>query len=124
MYVICFLGIGLAVIVSFALNWKLAMVMCIFVPVAFGAGVVVGQSSTNIKVKGKTLIEEGGRLLTETVENIKTVSSLSREKYFLKEFKAIYDMKFKKTLALFHLQAFFYSISNTLIFFVQITAFR
>lgn len=97
--------------------------MLIFVPVAFGAGVIVGRSSTNIKVKGKTIIEEGGRILTETVENIKTVSSLSREKYFLKEFEAVFDLKFSKTLALFHLQALFYSISNTLIFFVQITAF-
>jgi len=116
-------GVGLAIVVSFILNWKLASVMIIFVPVSFFSGVLVGQSSTNTKVKGKTTLEESGRLITETVENIKTIISLSRESYFIQEFKNIYDLKFKKTLALLHLQAFMYSVSNTLIFFIQITVF-
>lgn len=118
-----FSGVGLAIIVSFYLNWKLALVMLIFVPITFFSGVIAGRSSTNTKVKGKTSIEEGGRLITETVENIRTVVSLNRENYFIDEFRSIFDLKFKKTLALLHLQAFSYSVSNTMIFFVQITAF-
>ena len=116
-------GLGLAIIVSFVLNWKLAFMMLIFVPISFFSGTISGRAHVNTKVKGKFALEEGGRLTTETVENIRTVVSLCREKYFIDEFKTIFEKKFKKTLALFHVQAFFYSISNSLMFFIQTTAF-
>lgn len=116
-------GLGLAIVISFILNWKLALIMLIFVPITFFSGTIAGRSSINTKVKGKFALEEGGRLTIETVENIRTIASLSREEYFLKEFKSVFKKKFKKTLAMFHLQAFFYSISNSLMFYIQTSAF-
>ncbi len=118
-----FAGVGLAIVISFVLNWKLAFIMLIFVPISFFCGTVAGNSNTNTKVKGKFAIEEGGRLTTEVVENIRTVVSLTREKHFIDEFKSVFEKKFKKTLLMFHLQAFFYSLSNSLMFFIQTTAF-
>jgi ABC-type multidrug transport system fused ATPase/permease subunit len=115
--------IGFAVILSFALNWQLALIMLLFVPIAFFSGTIAGRANTNTKVKGKYAIEEAGRITTETVENIRTVVSLTREKYFIDEFKKIFDKDFSKTLAVLHVQAIFYSISNVLIFFIQTSAF-
>jgi len=119
-----FSGVGLAIIISFVLNWKLAFVMLIFVPLTFGCGVIAGKTKTQVEVGGRSVEEEGGRLTTESVENIRTIVSLGRETYFIQEFDAAFDKEKLKKFAMFHLQALFYSISNTIIFFVQLSAFR
>lgn len=62
-------------------------------------------------------------MFTESIDNIKTVLSLGREEYFLNEFSRIYSHDFKKQLALMHLQAFFYSLSNNIVYFVQCSVF-
>jgi ATP-binding cassette subfamily B (MDR/TAP) protein 1 len=116
-------GVGFSLIAALVFNWKLALFMLIFVPFVFGSGVLTGKASTNTKVNGKFSIEEGGRLTIETVENIKTVISLGREKFFIDEFDRIFNYKFKKTLAVLHIQAFFYSLSNSFLFFIQASAF-
>jgi ATP-binding cassette, subfamily B (MDR/TAP), member 1 len=118
-----FAGVGLSVIVGFLINWKLCLVVMVFIPITFISGVISGRSSTNTKVKGKLNIEEGGRLSLEIIENIKTVVSLNRERYFLDEFEQVFEHEFKKTLCYLHIQAIFYSISNSIVFFIQSTSF-
>ena len=112
-------GLGVAAIISLYTCWQLALVMFCFVPISFGGGLIAGRSSTNTNVGGKTSVEEGGRIVTECVENIKTVVSLGRELFFLNDFKKQFENKYKLSLILLHVQAFFYSFSNSLIFFVQ-----
>ena len=116
-------GVGFSIIYSLVLSWKLTLVMIIFVPITFICGVIVGRSSLSQKVKGKSANEEVGRITIETVENIKTIISLGREKYFIDEFNSVYGRKFRKALIMLHAQALFYSISNSIVFFVQATAF-
>jgi ATP-binding cassette subfamily B (MDR/TAP) protein 1 len=116
-------GVGVAIIVALILNWKLALVMLTFVPVNFISGMISARASLNTSVKGQSTIEEAGKLTTECVENIKTLVSLGREDYFHEQFKTIFKRKFKRSLALLHVQAVFYAITNSLLFFVQATAF-
>jgi ABC-type multidrug transport system fused ATPase/permease subunit len=116
-------GVGFAIIYSFILNWKLALVMLTFVPITFVAGVISGRSSFSTKTDGRSSDEEGGRIVTETVENIKTIISLGRERHFLAEFKSVFSKGFGETLAMLHVGAFFYSLSYSILFFVQVAAF-
>ena len=116
-------GVGVAVIVALILNWKLALVMMVFVPVSFVCGTISARASMNTNMKGQSSVEEAGKLTTECVENIKTLVSLGREEYFHEQFKKIFKRKFKENLALLHVQAFFYGLTNSLLFFVQATAF-
>ena len=96
----------------------------VYMPITFSAGNISARGVTNVKTKGgRFTSEEGGRLTTETVENIKTVVSLGREKYFYDEFLRIFDRKFARTLTVLHLSAFFHGVSNSMIFFIQATAF-
>ncbi|CAF0737437.1 unnamed protein product [Brachionus calyciflorus] len=118
-----FAGVGFSIIYAFIASWKLSLMMLIFVPITFLSGVIVGRSSVSQKVKGRNVNEEAGRITIETVENIRTIVSLGREKYFIDEFNFVYGKKFRKTLLLLHVQALFYSLSNSIIFFVQATAF-
>ncbi len=103
-------GLGFGIIVTFLINWKLAFVMLCFVPVTFISGVISGNASLNAKTNGKYLNEEGGSLGIETIENIKTLASLGREKYFANKFNKIYKIKFKRTLLILHVASFFYSL--------------
>ena len=118
-----FSGVVFSMAYSFILNWKFSSIILIFVPITFLAGVISGRSLHGTKTDGRSSDEEGGRIVTETVENIKTIISLGRERHFLAEFKSVFSKGFGKTLAMLHVGAFFYSISNSLMFFVQVTAF-
>lgn len=123
LYVQGMAGVGFSIIYSFFLSWKLTLIMLIFVPINFFSGVMVGRSSMSQKVKGKNINEEAGRITIETVENIKTITSLGREQHFIDEFNFVYGRKFRKSLLLLHLQAIFYSISISVVFFIQASAF-
>jgi ATP-binding cassette, subfamily B (MDR/TAP), member 1 len=119
-------GIGFALVVSFYLNWKLALVVMMFIPISFSAGNMSARGVTNVKAKsarGRNSTEEGGRLTTEQVENIKTIVSLGRESYFINEFFNVFNRKFRRTLLMLHLSAFFHGVSNSMIFFIQSIAF-
>jgi ATP-binding cassette subfamily B (MDR/TAP) protein 1 len=115
-------GVGFSIIVGLIINWKLCLVIMAFIPVNFISGFINSQARTN-KSKGKYDEEEGGRLAIEVVENIKTVISLGREKYFYKQFTEMFDKTYKKTLFLLHLRGVFYGISLSVLFFIQATAF-
>ena len=123
LYVQALAGAGFSIIFSLVLNWKLALLMLIFVPITFAAGVISGRSSMSTKVKGRSSDEEGGRITVETIENMKTIISLGRESHFLAEFKSVFSKGFGKTLAMLHVGAFFYSLSYSILFFVQVSAF-
>ena len=116
-------SLGFAIVYSLILNWKLALVITIYVPITFAAGLVSIRSSFSTKIDGRSSDEEGGRIVIETVENMKTIISLGRERHFLAEFKNIFSKGFGKTLAMLHAGAFSYSISYSIEFFVQLTAF-
>ena len=118
-----FAGIGFGLIVALVLNWKLALVVLCFAPIMFISGAISGSASTNAKSNGRYSIEDGGRVATETVENIKTIVSLGRENHFIKEFNYVFNKELKKTFLMMHISAFFYGLSNSVIFFIQCTSF-
>ncbi|CAF0883871.1 unnamed protein product, partial [Brachionus calyciflorus] len=116
-------GMGFSIIFGFVVNWKLTFIMLIFVPITFSCGIIVGRASASNKVKGKSSNEEGGRITIETIDNIKTVISLGREKHFISEFEEVFEKRIKKTLLMYHVAAVFYGILNSLLFFIQAAGF-
>nr|UOU03327.1 ATP-binding cassette subfamily B1-like 12 [Brachionus rubens] len=115
-------SVGFSVIVGLIIDWRLCLIIMAFIPINFLSGFLNIQSSTN-KVKNKSNEEEGGQLTTEMVENIKTVVSLGREMFFYNSFKHTFEAKFKKLIFLIHVRAFLYGLSNSVLFFVQASAF-
>jgi ATP-binding cassette, subfamily B (MDR/TAP), member 1 len=116
-------GVGVLVTVELVLNWKLALVLMAFIPVTYGGGIVNSKATMNTNQGGKSTVEEGGRLTTECVENIKTVVSLSRAKFFDRQFGDIFNRKCKSSLAMLHLQALAYGLRNSMLLFIQAAAF-
>ena len=68
--------------------------------------------------------EEACRLAAETIESVRTVKSLGREQHFLAAFRSTFaGSGRRKHLCQLHLQAYFYSLSNNIFYFVQLCAF-
>ena len=105
------------------LNWKLCLVLIAFVPIVFFSKTMTNRASINVKNNGKYAIEDSGRIAIEAFENIKTVASIGSEELFISELDNVYNHKFKRTLALLHVQAFFYSLSNSVMFFIRAVTF-
>lgn len=103
-------------IFSFILNWQLTLILFVFILISFLA-------DANSEVKEIIASEERGRIISETIGNIRTVVSLTREKYFIDKFKNIFKQKSKKPLVALHFEALIYSILNCLLLFLQLTAF-
>jgi len=103
------------------LSWKLSLIVLLFVPIIFFTGTL---SEKGVKEKkGGNISQESGRILIESVENIRTVVALGREQYVLKEMSKLYKKGYHKNLLKLHLRAIFYSVANTTNLFLQITTF-
>lgn len=70
-------GIGVAFVVSIVLNWKMALLLLIFVIITFVAGIVHGNTLYSTKSGKESDTDRGGRLVIECSENIRTVASLA-----------------------------------------------
>lgn len=115
-------GVGFSIVIGLIINWKLCLVIMAFIPINFIAGFINIQATLN-KSGGKYSEEEGGRLTTEVVENIKTVVSLGREKYFINQFTTTFSKDFGKKLFFVQIKGVFYGISTSVLFFIQAASF-
>jgi ATP-binding cassette subfamily B (MDR/TAP) protein 1 len=115
-------SVGFSIILGFVLNWKLTLVIMAFIPFSFLTGLTNVNTAQN-KSSKKSNEEEGGRLTTELIENFKTVASLGRELYFYDQFSDIFNKKFRFVLVMLHPQGILYGISNSILFFIQASAF-
>jgi ATP-binding cassette, subfamily B (MDR/TAP), member 1 len=117
-------SMGFSIILSLVLNWKLALALMAFTPITFISGVNSTRSMTNSsKKKNKPSEDSGAGLAIEVIDNIKTVISLGREKYFLDRFKQSFKIGFKKNILPLLIESFSYSLSINLLFFIQATSF-
>ena len=73
---------------------------------------------------GNFNIVEASKMVTETVENMKTIIALGREEYFLNKFGQIFEYKFRTTLNKQFLRALFFAISFSNLIFLQAACFR
>lgn len=126
MFNLALAGFGFSLIYAFIVNWQLAFVLSLFIPVSFLASTFVGKLSTGVnqvKDSNKKSEETAGRIVHESVENIRTVVSLGREVYFINRFKDSFRRKYLQQMIILHPFGFVYAVSNALLFFLQLTAF-
>jgi ABC-type multidrug transport system fused ATPase/permease subunit len=118
-------GIGFGLVISLLTEWRLALVMMAFIPISFVSGIYASKPYVSSKKKKAQVAPEelGSALALEAIENIKTVISLSREKYFLDMYKNYFKLKFKNGILPLILRVFSYSVSTNLLFFIQAAAF-
>uniref|UniRef100_A0A672KIK7 Multidrug resistance protein 1-like n=1 Tax=Sinocyclocheilus grahami TaxID=75366 RepID=A0A672KIK7_SINGR len=81
---ICTLGI--AFIVAFIHSWQLTLLILACVPFLMGANFIQMRAMAGHTSKDQSALEMSGKISTETVENFRTVVSLTREDVFFHKF--------------------------------------
>ena len=107
---------GFAIIHSLVLSYKLSLLMVAFVPINIFAGLMY-RKFTFVKKSNSV------RMASETTENMKTIIGLGCQEHFFEKYKRSFSKGFKTRLLKLHLAAFFYAVTCSILFFVEIAAF-
>ncbi|CAF0978121.1 unnamed protein product [Adineta steineri] len=115
-----------ALIISFSAGWKLTLVILCFTPLLIFAGSIQGQrlsKASGQKKEATSNAEVGGKHATQAIENIRTVVSLHQEKHFIKLYEEAFNRDFRSRMLHVLYVSMANSIANSLMFFIQATAF-
>uniref|UniRef100_A0A8B9RAN1 ATP-binding cassette, sub-family B (MDR/TAP), member 5 n=1 Tax=Astyanax mexicanus TaxID=7994 RepID=A0A8B9RAN1_ASTMX len=76
----------IAMIVAFFHSWQLTLMILACTPILTGANFIQMRAMAGHTSKDQSALEMSGRISTETVENFKTVVSLTKEDVFFRKF--------------------------------------
>ncbi|KAK0070339.1 multidrug resistance protein 1A, partial [Biomphalaria pfeifferi] len=118
-----FANMGVAIIISFIYGWKLTLVILGFMPFIALGGVMQIKLLAGQAGKNKEALEDAGKVAVESIENIRTVASLSKESAFFTNYMKKLEEPYKQALRKAHLVGFTYASSQAIIYFAYAAAF-
>ncbi|XP_048881324.1 ATP-dependent translocase ABCB1 isoform X12 [Brienomyrus brachyistius] len=114
----------IAIVVAFIFSWQLTLLILACVPILSGANFIQMRATGGHASKDQKALELSGKISTETVENFRTVVSLSREEVFFKKFKDSLSYAYKAALCKAPIYGLTYGISQAIPYFVNAAIFR
>ncbi|XP_067147712.1 ATP-binding cassette sub-family B member 5 isoform X3 [Apteryx mantelli] len=75
-----------AIVIAFVYGWHLTLLILACIPFVIAANAVNVSSVSGHAAKDQKALEEAGRISTESVENIRTIASLTREDVFYERY--------------------------------------
>ncbi|KAI0227963.1 ATP-dependent translocase ABCB1 [Lamellibrachia satsuma] len=111
------------VLIGFIYSWELTLVILAFAPFLVISGTLQIKMMAGNMGMSQGALEEAGKIATESMENIRTVASLSKEAHFVKEYKKLTDVPYKQSLKKAHLIGIAFSFSQALVYIVHAVAF-
>ena len=107
----------LSIITSLALEWRLGLVGCAFVPLVLIATfaqskIVMGHDNVEKKALGKA-----NKLAIEAISNIRTVASLRKEDYFVEEYNKELAGPHESSRSRSHLRGIVFGFAQSMPFF-------
>ncbi|XP_078320716.1 ATP-dependent translocase ABCB1 isoform X3 [Crassostrea virginica] len=116
-------NLGTAFVIAFIYGWKLTLLIVAFLPFIMIAGALQMKLLQGVAGQNKEALEEAGKTATESIENIRTVASLTKEKKMVENYgdqlKGPYSSSLKKA----HLTAIAFSFATGILFFAYAAAF-
>ncbi|KAL2307451.1 hypothetical protein Nmel_000417 [Mimus melanotis] len=113
-----------AIVVAFVYSWQLTLLVLACIPFVAGANAVNASSMAGHAAEDQKALEEAGRISTETVENIRTVASLTKEEAFYERYVASLNHTYRKSLRKAPFYGFAYGIAQCSEYFINAAAFR
>ncbi|KAM4907055.1 ATP-binding cassette sub-family B member 5 [Sylvia borin] len=113
-----------AVVIAFVYGWQLTLLILACIPFIVGANAVNASSMSGHAAEDQKALEEAGRISTESVENIRTVASLTKEEAFYERYVASLNLTYRKSLKKAPFYGFTYGISQSSEYFINAAVFR
>ncbi|XP_010013816.1 PREDICTED: multidrug resistance protein 1-like [Nestor notabilis] len=113
-----------AIIIAFVYGWQLTLLVLACIPFLVATNAVSLSSMSGHAAKDQKALEEAGRISTETVENIRTVASLTKEEAFYERYVASLNGPYRDSLKKAPLYGFTYGVAQSANYFVNAAVFR
>ncbi|XP_048881335.1 ATP-dependent translocase ABCB1 isoform X26 [Brienomyrus brachyistius] len=114
----------IAIVVAFIFSWQLTLLILACVPFLSGANFIQMRATGGHASKDQQALELSGKISTETVENFRTVVSLSREEVFFQKFKDSLSYAYKSALHKAPIYGLTYALAQAIPYFVNAAIFR
>ncbi|NWV07564.1 MDR1 protein, partial [Ptilonorhynchus violaceus] len=113
-----------AIVIAFVYGWQLTLLILACIPFVIAANAVSASSMSGHAAEDQKALEEAGRISTESVENIRTVASLTREEAFYERYVASLDRPYRQSVKKAPFYGFTYGIAQSSNYFINAAVFR
>ncbi|KAJ8004768.1 hypothetical protein DPEC_G00139710 [Dallia pectoralis] len=121
-YCVCTLTV--AILLAFIFCWQLTLLILACVPFLIGANFIQMRAMAGHASKDQGALEQSGKISTETVENFKTVVSLTREDVFFHKFMDSLKGPYKNGLIKAPIYGLTFALSQAIPYMVIAAIFR
>ncbi|XP_071661151.1 ATP-binding cassette sub-family B member 5 isoform X2 [Patagioenas fasciata] len=113
-----------AIIIAFIYGWQLTLLILACIPFVIATNAVSVSAVSGHAAKDQKALEEAGRISTESVGNIRTVASLTKEELFYQRYVASLNGPYRDSLTKAPLYGFTYGVAQSANYFVNAAVFR
>ncbi|XP_051465832.1 ATP-binding cassette sub-family B member 5 isoform X2 [Apus apus] len=114
----------IAVIIAFVYGWQLTLLVLACIPFIIATNAARVSSVSGHAAKDQKALEEAGRISTESVENIRTVVSLTREEAFYERYVTSLNGPYRDALKKAPFYGLTYGVAQCANYFVDAAVFR
>lgn len=110
-------GIVVGLVIALKASWQLALLVLLMVPLISGAGVLQMKTLLETGKKTRKAYEITSQKANETIQNIRTIATITQEKYFYETFAQSILFPHQMTVKGAYLSSFGFAFSQSVLHF-------